>query len=420
MTDELKDILEKFKNNNPHVEIREEDGTKILKPWGDDGLLIECEDKFLDELKILEDVVLNPRYDAIFHKSKNLVEFIYSYLDPSDETSKLYSDRKFKIYFEGTGFRCFFGEPTETLYSIAKFIKRLPSDNNIAAIQILQFRDAQKKETLPKFAKHYFTRRTVPRNFFVELGEINWDNIYFEKLFKHINFAMHYYDRQTPWIAIRGNDSEIESANSTKRCIEPSFPDCISIGQIDEIVLKLIQVATNNDHRMAFLYLYQVFEYAGYYYTDEKTKKELRRILKDPSAINCDESKISELFNIFTDSHHNDEKKMRKVIEECCNSSVIWHEIEHDRHFFSESFSFDGGFMLDPLISNDLTPDGWKNMWMPKLYDQLTKIRNALVHIREKRENRIILPTNKNNTIIKRYIPVIQRCAEQIAINMSK
>ena len=104
------------------------------------------------------------------------------------------------------------------------------------------------------------------------------------------------------------------------------------------------------------------------------------------------------------------------MIEDVVNSEIIWPELEHDKDFFSSELRFDGGFVLSPLIAKDTTADTWSAMWMPKLFDQFTRIRNSLVHARERRENRVILPTRKNNRRIIRYLPVIQRVAEQIAL----
>ena len=100
---------------------------------------------------------------------------------------------------------------------------------------------------------------------------------------------------------------------------------------------------------------------------------------------------------------------MKKVIEEYCDPSVVWKEIENDKEFFCQNHSFQGGFELKPMIATDTTAATWKTMWMPKLYEQLTKIRNSLVHARERRENRVILPTKANNKLLSHYIPVIAR-----------
>jgi len=147
-------------------------------------------------------------------------------------------------------------------------------------------------------------------------------------------------------------------------------------------------VARRNNPRSSFIYYYQVFEYAGYYYSDGKAKAQLRNALRDPALICCGEDKISDLFSIFSDLAQNDEGKMRKVIEDHCEPRVIWKEIANDLDFFCQGHDFDGGFSTQALIAKDTTEFTWVTMWMPRTYDLLTKIRNVLVHAREKRENK--------------------------------
>jgi hypothetical protein len=182
------------------------------------------------------------------------------------------------------------------------------------------------------------------------------------------------------------------------------------------IYLQLIDVAQHTSPRFAFIYYFQVIEYAGFYFVDEKARRALKSFLRDPAMITCPEDRMHELFGALSDLAHNDETRMRKVIEECCNPSVIWKEIENDKAFFSGSISFDGGFVLPPLIAADTSETSWSAMWMPKVYDHLTKIRNCLVHARERRQSNVILPTEANSCRIERYLPIIARMAEEIAL----
>ena len=103
-------------------------------------------------------------------------------------------------------------------------------------------------------------------------------------------------------------------------------------------------------------------------------------------------------------------------MKEHCDPLPIWKEIENDKEFFSNPQSFDGGFVLDAWISMDTTVDGFEKMWMPKVFDQLTKVRNCLVHAREKRENKVIMPSKSNDNRLKAILPVIARIAEQVAL----
>lgn len=239
-----------------------------------------------------------------------------------------------------------------------------------------------------------------------------------EDLARRTNFIMKYFDRRTPTIDIR----QIKPTDPPEdvlphRFCEGAFPESIAVPQIDEFVLQLIETADETiNPRFAFIYLYQVIEYTGFYFIDDKVRRTLRRHLKDPAMINCPDHKLQEIFALFTELTHNDDVRMRKVIEECCDPAVLWQEIENDKEFFSTARTCDGGFEIPALISTDMTLSAWSSMWMPKLYDQITKIRNCLVHAREKRQSSVILPTENNDQIIERYLPLMRRLAEQLAL----
>lgn len=406
-----------FISQNPHCSVSVE-GEHLLvqEPWGSDDARFKIPLTDIGIIDELNHVRFNPRFDAIFHDDSGIVEFLYGFLNPEDENIKAIIDRRFVAHFEGNAIECFFAEPTKRVFRFSKYFERLPSDTpNRSAQQLTPFRDVQKLDSLNDAIKKYFVGK-IPRNFFIKSGEFS-RNGRLDILARHINFLLSYYDRRSPTVVIHDADSTIELTTCKPiRHIEGEFPKELVIQPIDEIILKLIEVARSSQPRFAFLYFYQVIEYAGYYYVDEGTKKALRNHLKDPALISCGEEKIEDLFSIFSEINYSDDVKMRKVIEEHCDPSVIWKEIENDKEFFCTEHSFLGGFELKPLVSRDTTKAAWETMWMPKLFDQLTKIRNAIVHARERRENKVILPTMPNNKVLSHYIPVIQRVAEQIAL----
>lgn len=409
--------LKTFTKHNPHCQIQIEDEQLVIeKPWGLDDAQLKFDIKELETISGLNSIRLNPRFDAVFHDDQNKIEFIYAFLNPEIEHNKGMLDRKFDLNFEGVNYECYFANPTEMMLKLASGFERLPSDpSRMSVPQIIPFRDSQRLDKLREKAREYFKDKT-PRNFFIKANPLpHGANL--DRLVRHINFLLAYYDRSSPLIAINEReDGGLPEDCKPIRHIDGSFPQHLSINSIDDIILKLIEVARNSQPRFSFLYYYQVFEYAGYQYIDENIKKSLRHHLKDPALINCGEEKISELFSIFSEANHNDDVKMKKVIEEYCDPSVVWKEIENDKEFFSKDHGFQGGFELKPMIATDTTATTWKTMWMPKLYDQLTKIRNSLVHARERRENKVILPTKANNKLLSHYVPVIARVAEQIAL----
>lgn len=406
--------LRPFLDRNPHVTaIVENNNLTIDKPWGKDDARLNICINDQDFISDINNIGLNPRYDAIFHYDEEKIEFLYAFLNPAHNKETI--DRKFTLHFEGVCYELYFDEPTTRLFKIASTFERLPSDIPYRSVpQIIPFKDYQILDTHEPRVVSYFKDK-VPRSFFIKsngsLGAIN-----LETLFRHINFIMSYYDRHAPSINIHPDEIDEKETKPSIRYTEGSFPPAMLVQPIDDIILKLIEVARESQARFSFLYYYQVFEYAGYYYIDESAKKALRSFLRDPALINCGEERVSDLFAIFGELNHADDVKMKKVISDFCDPSAVWREIENDKEFFSSTQSFNGGFELKPLISKETTEDSWKKMWMPMLYEHLTKIRNSLVHARERRENKVILPTKYNNSLLKHYIPVIARVAEQIAL----
>ncbi|MFC1461451.1 hypothetical protein ACFLQR_02895 [Verrucomicrobiota bacterium] len=409
--------LKLFRKNNPHCEFAIEDELFMLQnPWGSKDCRLAYDLAEIEQLKDLNNVAFNSQFDAIIHVDKNEIEFIFAYLRPDEEPSQSYCDRTFTLHLDGGELTCRFAEPTERLMGLAKRVRRLPTDRGMLTVpQLEPFTDSQQLEKLPERASRYFAKR-VPRSFFVKPSApvLSLDA---EHVAKHVNFIMRYYDRETPVIEIHQKAGEkCHERTEPRRFCADSFPPSLSLKGIDEFVMQLIAVAQQTSPRFAFIYYFQVIEYAGFYFVDEKARKALKSFLRDPAMITCPEDKMHDLFAVMSDLAHNDEGRMKKVVEECCDPHALWLEIENDKEFFCDEIHFDGGFVIPALLSPDTTAASWGTMWMPKVYDQLTKIRNCLVHARERRQSNVILPTETNNCRIQRYVPIIARVAEQIAL----
>jgi hypothetical protein len=412
--------LSQFMANNPGCSISFEKNTNsvvIENPWGADDLRLRVPMDDAAGMKDLNNLSLNPRFDAIYHLDQNMAEFVFGFLPPSDQLVKEYIDRKFAFHFDGQDYDCWFGTPTERLFRVAKFSDRLPADPSATRIvpQLGAFKDFQNLDKLPPRVKEWFAER-VARSFFVK--PTSEKPIADAALFaRHLNFMMRYYDRATPQIIIRELEvAALKEEQKPLRVLEAEFPKALVMSPIDDIVLRLLDTARQSPPRFAFVYHYQILEYVSYYYLDEKIRRSVRRFLKDPAVVNCSDEKIAELIAIFSDSTHGDEVKMIRVIEEHCDPRLIWKEVEHHKAFFSAEQVFDGGFVLAPLIAADTNAASWNAMWMPKTFHALDKVRNALVHAREKRELRVIFPTSANNRKVRYLAPVMQRIAEQLAL----
>jgi hypothetical protein len=283
----------------------------------------------------------------------------------------------------------------------------------------MAFRDFQQLEALPAGIGQYFVGR-VPRSFFIKpsipLKEVDW-----EVLIRHLNLLMVYYDRNSPRIVYRARSETLRGANvEALRYVENNFPSELVFKPIDDILMRLIEVARESEPRFSFIYCYQIFEYAAFYFVDAKTKSALARILRSPSFISNADDRMSELFALLTEAAQNDDVRIKRVIEEYCDPRVLWNEIKQNIDFFSNDFSFDGGFVHAKLISPGTTEESWCPMWAAKVFELITKVRNCLVHAREKRESRVILPGPQNDQTISKLLPLVLRMAEQIVFHGEK
>ena len=173
------------------------------------------------------------------------------------------------------------------------------------------FRDVQRLDKMPGKVKSFYEGK-VPRNFFVKANSplLSLD---IENLTRHINFHMMYYDRKSPFIIIRRPETLLPTTKPQLRHFANEFPSALAAHPLDDFILQLIVIARISTPRFAFIYFYQVLEYAGYYFIDEKTKKEIRQFLRNPAMITCPEDKVTELLSVLSDLQQNDETKIRKV-----------------------------------------------------------------------------------------------------------
>ena len=362
----------------------------------------------------LNNVRIIPSLDGIVHEDEKRIEFLFAFLIPDSEWASPFVDRSFQVHFKNTQIECRFAEPTARMMELAKAAHSLPSDNaRVPLPQIRAFRDFQRLGDLSPVHREYFDKR-VPRNFFVHPIPDSINDMI--DLFRHINFLSAYYDRASPEIIIRNDETGLDGERPERaRLIKTTFPDRLNARTVDDVVLTLLEVARRSTPRHGFVHYYQVFEYAGHYYIDEKARLALRKILRDPAFGDCDDAKLTELFSILSSVHHHDDQRMLKVVEDHCVAENLWPDVQQNRRLYTERVTFDGGCVIEPIVSENVDAASWVPMFN-NLLTAFRRIRNCIVHAREKREHSVILPTARNDVLLARYVPLIRRMAEDIAI----
>lgn len=404
--------LKKLTKYNSEIEIRTYvNGFVIFKAWNDSsfGFFVPKETK----IPALSNIVLYEEFSSIYDKKKNIWEFIFR---PEKKDSPLIN-RSFNFNYEGEIFECYFNTCSNVLKFFAQHFRILKSETTTSYRNLRVFKDFYSKAK-PEYVKEYFKDR-LPYSFYIK-GNIEniKDKIHFAKT---INFYLTYYDRESPTIQIFPTE-KVES-KSKKPCytLFDDFPSEINSSKMDLTLLDILNVANKtHDIRLEFIFYYQILEYCSYYYIEQEDDLKLRQILKRPDVNYKADDYIKEIIEVLSERFNvhksSDKTRLDKTIKNFCQINDIQLELKENEEQFKSDIVFDGGLKIKGLFKDFSAIESNGNGVMNEAINNITKIRNVIVHLRESRENTVILPTEKNNIYLLPYLYLLRRIAEKVAI----
>jgi len=396
-------ILEEVEENKIHI--------KNL--WNDDSFFLRFDKtvdlNFLNGLYFPEDLI------AIYSLTDGFIEVFAYPLDPDDDLIK----RAFNFNYKGKEFKCCWKTPTKSFEKIANAFREEKEESHTYYRNLRTFRDFYKRAELPKFMSKYYEDKQ-PFNFFIE-GDFNSIQDEIINFCKLLNFYMSYFDRETPIIQIFSKLYKKEHLSLPCYSLFENFPKTINATEIDSILLDIISVAnTSSDNRLSFIFYYQILEYASYYFLKSDIKYRLITLLKKPDISFKSEEYSKTIIEEFKNHFKNndDKAKLDILISEHITLSDIKIELENNIAYFSRKIEFEGGFCLDPIMKNELTGiSQLPESTIKTIKENIVNIRNSLVHLRESRENKVILPTEKNHDLLTPYLYILRRISEKIIID---
>jgi hypothetical protein len=387
----------------------------ITNPWNDASVSFVLRPESIPSLKAaLNKLILPPRFTGIYHLDSNTMEYIWTLLDNDDP----YFLRQFEFNLDGKSYHCKFDQASARLVNLARWFRRtgkttITEHRNLLLLrEYIEYIDEKSKKR-PSSEEAFTEIR--PASFYVS-GFEGFDDGKILEVSKHINFFMYYYDRETPHIVTHPVEAEPLEKPRQLQFIQTAFPKKISSRSHDPFLLDLSLAAASVPSRLRFLYYYQILEYAAFYHVDERVKRDLLNIINVPDIHSDPEKYIARILETVSDIRSEDEAKINMICRNACDINILWKELQHNLSYFTKRQEFDGGFALEPFISEDTTLESFRAMWYPKTPDTLRSIRNALVHGRERRVSRVINPTLHNDLLIKPWLTIIQRMAEHIII----
>jgi hypothetical protein len=238
---------------------------------------------------------------------------------------------------------------------------------------------------------------------------------------KTLNFYLSYYDRKSPVIQIFPTDKIESEIKLPCYSLFDTFPTEINGNKIDLTLLDILNVANmTKDIRLEFIFYFQVIEYSAYYYLEKEDDDKLRQILKRPDVNYNATDYIKEIMEVLADRFNihksSDKSRIEKTIKNFCSISDLKIELEENEEAFKVPIEFDGELKLKELFKDKSAIESGGNGVLDSIINNASKIRNVVVHLRESRENTVILPTERNNKLMLPYLYLLRRIAEKVAL----
>ena len=404
--------LSTLQKNNPDIELKElAKDYVVLNPWNDSSFAFMIPKTA--KIPSFTNILLLEEFSSILDKKNNVWEFIYS---PEKKDKEIIS-RKFKFIYDGKTYECSFEKSSRYLKFFAESFRLIKSETKTSYRNLRQFKDYYSKEK-PDYVKEYFKDR-FPYSFYVK-GDINAisDKIKFAKT---LNFYLSYYDRLSPAIQIFNTDKIDFKTKLPCYTLFDVFPSEINSSSIDLTLLDILSVASKTtDIRLEFIFYFQILEYAAYYYMENEDDSKLRQILKRPDINLNANDYIKEIMEVLSDRFNvhksSDKTRLEKTIKKFCEIKDIELELKENKDSLNKKIVFDGGLKINGLFKDISAIESGGNGILNDVINNISKIRNVIVHLRESRENTVILPTERNNELLLPYLYLLRRISEKVAI----
>ena len=404
--------MEAIKKYNPDVIIETEtEHLNFKNLWADDTFMIRL--KKDEDLDFLGQLAFPQELSAIYHADQKKLEFI---MVPCTE-SHIKSMFNFNFWYKGKEFSCEYKESSKQLLTIASGFRELDEGSISDYRNLRELRDYLRKDDLPKYIQKYFEKKFV-RSFFMSGDFDEIDNDY-KILSKHFNFYVSYFNRKNPKILIHEPKNEKTKYHIPCLMNINNFPEILNFNKLDPILLDMFQIAgESNNTRLKYLFYFQILEYCSYYHLNDELTNQLKEIIKRPDLLNRSTEYSKLLIDQFKDHFKNndDSNKLEKTILSYCSFDDIKEELRVNLDYFTQPLEFEGGFVLDAILNDSRCLDKPPKQIMSTIKKNIEKIRNVLVHLRESRENKVILPTPNNNNSLIPYLYLVRRIAEKVAI----
>jgi hypothetical protein len=381
-------------------------GVMVKSPWGDSSIIIFLPPKPDPLIEALNNVHLPERFTGIWHLDTKEFEIIFTVYRQD------VADRVFTVKHRNRTYECAFKDSSSRLLLFAEYYFSGGSTTT-------NYRN------LDPFSDYVLGEQGVsgfhkipnarPLSFWIK-GIPEWNTDEVLDLAAHLNFYMAYYDAHSPQILVHSTFAEELAMQPETRFREGLFPGLITIKPIAESLLSFWVAAKEGDPIQAFLNNYLILEFSAFFYVSEDVKRSVRKCLAAPNALDNLDVLTEHVLEAVGEDKMESVQKLETLLMRCVSPDLIWRELEKNRDFFSSQIKFDGGVVLDPILTKTLTLKDFSVNFATIFGTKIRQIRNALSHGKEQRTLASITPTTANFAKLEMWVPPIAVAAREVMV----
>jgi hypothetical protein len=382
-------------------------GVMVKSPWGDKSIILFLPPKSDALIEALNNLHLPERFTGIWHLDTKEFEIIFTVYP-----NQVVADRSFQVKHRDRIFECGFKNSSARLLLLAEHYFSV-SNTTSNYRNLNPFSDYVMSERgVPGFHKIPNAR---PLSFWIK-GIPEWNTDEVLDLATHLNFYMAYYDTQSPQIWIHSTSAEELAMQPETRFRQGRFPSLITTNPIEENLLSFWQAAMEGDPIQAFLNNYLILEFSAFSYVSDDVKRSVRKCLAAPNAIDNFDVLTEHILEAVSADKLDANQKIERLLVRCVNPELVWRELENNRDFFCDQIKFDGGMILEPLLTKGLTLKEFSAHFATTFGGTIRQIRNALSHGKEQRSLATITPTTANFARLQPWVPPIAVAAREVMV----
>jgi hypothetical protein len=108
-----------------------------------------------------------------------------------------------------------------------------------------------------------------------------------------------------------------------------------------------------------------------------------------------------------------DYQRIEALIQETLNVEILWREIALNMASFNAEVTFDGGYVLPPLLAKGSSMEQFASNGHEAFARKIRDLRNALSHGRDIKTAAVIPPTHRNFDLLSPWVGLIAAAAGQ-------